>query len=199
MKAISVWKEYKLTITDPPNHKDHFDLIKDELIPFIDKYCLPFWITNYWNQNEDYILFRVKGDQKELSSVKSFLNGLKNKGLIVRFKPKPWDPRMDAQNRIKGLSNKIPLFDPKTHRIDNYSSNTLFTIKDPNFKERKEQLTNLFESLGECTKAIYTHLKSKPNDKWIMSLFIHLLLNSLDYSGPNYSSDEYQIRQMPVY
>jgi hypothetical protein len=32
-----------------------------------------------------------------------------------------------------------------------------------------------------------------------MSLFIHLLLNSLDYSGPNYSSDEYQIRQMPVY
>ena len=199
MKPISVWKEYKLTITDPPNYKDHFELIKDELIPFIDKHCLPFWITNYWNQTEDYILFRVKGDQTELSSVTSYLNGLKNMGLIVRFKPKPWDPRTDAQNRINGLPNKIPLFDPKTHRIDKYSSNAVFTIKDPNFKERKEQLTSLFESLGECTKAIYSHLNSKPNDKWIMSLFIHLLLNSLDYSGPKYSSDEYNIRQMPVY
>jgi hypothetical protein len=133
LKTISVWKEYKLTITDPPNYKGHFELIKDELIPFVDKHCLPFWITNYWNQTEDYILFRVKGDPKELASVKSFLIDLENKGLIVRFKPQPWDLRTDAQNRINGLSNKIPLFDPKTHRIDNYSSNAVFTIKDTNF------------------------------------------------------------------
>ena len=68
---------------------------------------------------------------------------------------------------------------------------------DDNITERKEQLTSLFEALGECSKAIYKHLKSQPKDLWIVSVFIHLLLNSIGYSGPNPHSDEYRIRTIP--
>jgi len=197
MKKL-VWKEYKLIVTDPPMYQGHFGLIKKELIPYVKRRCLDFWITNYWNQNEDFILFRVKGNTTQHKRVENLLNKLISKSLINRYIISTWNPRKDAKTRINNLATRIPNFNPKTHRIEAFT-NVLTVYPDPNFNERMKQLMTLFESLGECTKILYTNLKSKPEDKWIMSLFIHLLLNSLDYSGPNPPSDEVNIRSIPAF
>jgi hypothetical protein len=205
LRDDSIWKEFKIIVTDPPHYRGHFELIKHELIPFVDKSCLPFWITNYFDHKQDYILFRVEGDRNQLKYVENFLNDLVTKGLIVRWIRSSWDPRDDARARIDGLKSKIPNFDPNTTRIEGVEFANggqrirVFTTPDSNIEERKEQLTALFEALGECTKAVYRHLETKPEDKWIMSVFIHLFLNSLDYSGPNLNTDEDRIRRIPVW
>ena len=204
----SIWQEFKLIITEPPANSEHFKLIKDNLIPFVDKHSLSFWITNYRDSTRDCILFRVKGNEKQFKKVESFLDELKRINLIVRYDPPtPWSPRKDAEGRIAGLSTRvpriypvIPSFDPINFRIDyDFSNNRVIPVADSNLVERQEQLTALFESLGECSKAIYSHLKSKPNDKWIMSLFLHLIMNSMDYSGPDPPREESAIRKIPVF
>jgi hypothetical protein len=193
------WREFKLTVTDPPRYAGHFRLIKDELIPFVEKHSLVFWVTNYHNATYDYVLLRIKSTKGQSKFVQGFLDDLKRRRLIVDWRPSNWDPRSDAVNRIDGLRRLG--FDPNTNAIVGYDSATgrPVTSPDSNIAERQAQLTALFETVGECTKAIYSHLGSKPRDLWAVSLFVHLVLNSLDYSGPNPSSEEHRIRNIPVW
>ena len=189
------WKEYKLIVTDPPNYAGHFGLIKQELIPFVDRHSIPFWITNYFYSKSDFILFRVRCDEDQSKLLVDFLNDLIKKGSIAYWKGKSWNPENDAGNRINNL--KRLGFDPTTMRIIGFKDRKLVITPDSKIEERHKQLSSLFEALGECTKAIYRHLESKPKDLWITSVFIHLLLNSMDYSGPNPLSEEDWIRKIP--
>lgn len=193
------WREFKLTVTDPPRYAGHFRLIKDELIPFVEKHSLVFWVTNYHNATHDYILFRIKSTKGQSKFVQGFLDDLKRRRLIVDWGPSDWDPRSDAVKRIDGLRRLG--FDPTTNVIVGYDSinNRIEVSPDSSIEERQAQLTALFETVGECTKAIYSHLGSKPRDLWAVSLFLHLVLNSLDYSGPDPPSEERRIRNIPVW
>jgi hypothetical protein len=128
--------------------------------------------------------------------IQDFLSDLKRRSLIADWKPSSWDPAVDACNRIKNLSRFG--FDPNTNMIIGCEGTNLIIYPDLNIKERENQLTALFETVGECTKAIYSHLETKPKDLWIASLFIHLVLNSMDYSGPNAPSEEEKIRKIPA-
>ena len=196
---MTVWKEFKLLVTDPPKYAGHFEMIKRELIPFVDKHSFAFWITNYFNSTSDFILFRIKCEQDQTKLMENFLDDLKKRHLIADWKLSTWDSRKDAQNRIDKL-HRIG-FDPNKNRIAgfNTSNNKIVISPDKNVGERQKQLASLFEALGECTKAVYSHLGTKPRDLWIMSVFIHLLLNSIDYSGPNPGTEENWIRNIPPY
>lgn len=191
------WQQFKLIVTDPPRYAGHFGLIKDELIPFVEKHSLIFWVTNYHNATCDHILFRIKSTEGQSKFVQGFLDDLKRRGLIVDWEPSKWDPRSDAVTRIEGLRRLG--FDPNTNAIvgRNPATGRPVTSPDNNVAERQTQLTALFETVGECTEALYSHLGSKPRDLWAVSLFLHLILNSLDYSGPDQPSEEHAIRNIP--
>lgn len=192
------WQQFKLIVTDPPRYVGHFELIKNELITFVDKHSLGVWVTNYHNATSDFILFRVKSSRGKLKSVRGFLNDLRRRRLIANWESSNWDPRSDAQDRIEGL-RRVPNFDPNMNSIIGYDSvnDRILVSPDSSIQERQTQLTALFETLGECTRAIYRHLDDKPKDLWIVSVFIHLVLNSLDFSGPNPPSEEHNIRNIP--
>jgi len=191
----SAWTQFKLIVTEPANYTEHFGLIKNELIPFVEENALSFWITNYFNVAEDFILFRAKHLPSQIETIEDFLNDLKQRNLIVDWQVSSWSPGVDAQARINDL--KRCGFDPSSHIIIGFNGTNVLICSDRNIQERQQQLTSLFEALGECTKVIYKHLENKPKDLWIMSVFIHLLLNSIDYSGPNPSSEEDCIRRIP--
>lgn len=197
-KSEQTWKQFKLIVTDPPRYAGHFRLIKNELIPFVEKHSLGVWVTNYHNATSDFILFRVRSVKNKFEFVRSFLNDLRRRRLIANWESSNWDPRSDAQDRIEGL-RRVPNFDPNMNSIIGYDSvnNRILVSSDSNIQGRQTQLTALFETLGECTKAIYRHLDDKPKDLWIVSVFIHLVLNSLDFSGPNPPSEEHYIRNIP--
>lgn len=189
------WTEFKLTITNPPVASNHFDLIKNHLVPFVTEKSIPFWVTNYRDANSDFILFRVKCALDKSTSVQKYLNMLKEKELIFDWALATWNPATDASQRIKNLSRFG--FDPNANMIVDFRGAYPVTTPDPNIQEREKQLTALFEAVGECTNAAYSHLETKPKDLWITSLFIHLLIDSMDYSCPNAGSDEDKIRKIP--
>ncbi len=187
------WTEFKLTITDPPAASNHYDVIKSNLIPFITEKALTFWVTNYRNPEEDFIILRIKCHIEKSGFVQEFLNTLVDKKVIVNWSSCDWNPANDARNRITNLSR---IFDVENGMIVAFDGRFLIS-ESRNFEDRVKQLTALFETLGDCTKAIYTALDSKPTDLWITSLFLHLLLNSMDYGGPDPPSEEANIRMIP--
>lgn len=196
-KNVRNWKEFRLTITDPPSYQGHFKLIKKHLMPFIEKTRLQFWVTNYFDPSGDYILFRVKADEKEQKSVEDLLRDLEKQKKIVRWDPpKDWNPKHDAKTRIASASGKLGLPQDTALAVQG----PYIGLQKSTFEERVKQLEMIFsEAVGPCTKALYKTLKSKPTDPWMMSLFIHLILNSIDLNGPTPPSEESNIRYMPVY
>lgn len=192
------WNEFKLIVTDPPRYSGHFRLIKDEIIPFVNEHSFSFWITNYYSNTSDFILFRIKSEQEDLRNVETFLDDLKSRNIIADWQCSgAWDPRSDARTRIEGLRQKVKGYNPETHTIVGFDNSIVALSPDDGVAEKEAQLGALFEALGECTRAIYDNLDAKPNDLWIVSVFIHLLLNSIDYSGPGASSEEDAIRRIP--
>lgn len=191
------WKQFKLIITDPPSYKGHFELIQKHLIPFVEKMGLRFWITNYFDSSGDYILFRLEVNEKQLKDAETFLDNLVKQMEIVRYDlPKDWDPKKDAHDRIISASQRLSLPPDIAFKMQGpYVLNQKVALE-----ERVKQLESIFaEAVGPCTMALYKTLKSKPTDPWMMSLFVHLVLNSLDTNGPDAPSEESSIRFMPVY
>ena len=193
---VTGWKQFTLTITDPPSHSEHFKLVKDHLIPFVEKTGVRCWVTNYRDPSQDSIFFRVKVDRKEMELTQRFLDELVNRREIVRWDLGDWNPEEDARNRIASASQKLGL--PRSVAFK--MQGPYIVNQEIAFDERVEQLRLIFaEAVGSCTKVLYKALKSKPTDPWMMSVFIHLILNSIDVSGPTPPCEESSVRYMPPY
>jgi len=189
MIHASSWKQFKLIVTDPPKSSLHFDLIKHEIIPFVNELDVRFWVTNYRNPKEDHILFRVNVSPEECKITEGFLNELINTKRIVSWIIRDWNPEVDARTRIESAYQKIENSGIKTP--PNYRD--IFITE-----ERIKQLTAIFEdAVGPCSKILYETLFSRPNEPWIMSVFLHLVINAIDMSGPGPNSEEDNIRKMP--
>lgn len=195
-RNIQNWKQFELTMSDPPSYKGHFNLIKKRLIPFVNKNRVRFWVTNYFGPTRDFVLFRVKASERKLKLTRKLLQELKDQKEIIRWREDKWDPKKDAETRIVSASKKLGL-----------PPNIALGVRGPYmlsqeivFEKRVEQLEAIYtKAVGPCTKVLYKALKSKPTDPWMISLFIHLILNSLDIAGPNPPREECSIRHMPVY
>ncbi|MCW3990633.1 MAG: hypothetical protein NWE88_11240 [Candidatus Bathyarchaeota archaeon] len=186
---VNNWKQFKLIVTDPSKSSLHFDLVKHEIIPFVNELDIRFWVTNYRNPKEDYILFRVDVSDEESQMTAKFLNELKTKKRIVNWIPQGWKPEVDARKRIESACQKIEISGIK---IPSNFRDMFIT------EERVKQLTAIFEdAVGPCTKILYETLFSRPNEPWMMSVFFHLVLNAIDMSGPDPPSEEDTIRKMP--
>ena len=196
------WKEFELIVTDPPSNSEHFELIKNHLIPFIEELDIHFWVTNYRDSSRDTIRFRVKVNENELGLTEQFLERLVNHNEIVRWEPprgeppRDWNPREDARTRIISASQAFGL----PPEIAFQTRGPYVISQKIGLEERVEQLESIFtKAVGSCTKALYNTFESKPTDPWMISLLTHLILNSIDISGPNPPCEESSIRYMPVY
>lgn len=193
------WKAYRLDIT---KEKDRFDFIKKQIISFTDNKKIRFWITNYWNPQSEpnpHLWFRVYISREEQQIVESYLDTLVSRGVLLKRSPAEiWNPKDDAKNRIISAKDKIEK-SAEALTVPGYPPIMKEYLSSLNSdEERVEQLSHLFESIGECTKILYNSLDKKPIDPYVMSLALHILLNSLTFSGPNVYSEEYRIRVFPV-
>jgi len=189
-----MWKEFRLIMSEPPRATDHFSLIRNQLIPHVEELATRrFLILNYFDQNQDLIRFRVCGQRGDFNKTRSFLEEMHNNHHILRYEESDWDPANDAADRIRSAGRRFGI------EFENWILLPGNNVISGNFAAKHEQLTAIFADIvGQCTKAFYKGVESKPQDVWVMSLFFHLLLNSLNFSGPDPPSEESFIRNCPV-
>jgi len=192
--ATKTWKEFRLIMSDPPRVTDHFSLIKKHLIPHVEAVTIrKFLILNYFDQYRDLIRFRVYAGWNDFNKTRAFLGGLQKDNHILRYEESDWDPARDAADRIRSAGEKFGI------KFENWILLPGKNVARGNYSAKLEQLTTIFaDVVGQCTKTFYNTIESKPQDVWVMSLFLHLVLNSLDFSGPDPPSEEFSIRECPV-
>jgi len=201
---MNKWQEFRLIITHEAKRKvwpkDNYDLIRSSLLPIINQIDLEeFLILNYFQPGrEDLIRFRVPAETQILQIVKEHLDNLKIKGIIHDYEEEVWEPAKDASNRIN--SAKAKLEQGFKTRIETTGwqivgkTNSQWMISSIDYgKKLSDFNTILTRVVGRCTKAFIEELGERPIDRWLMSLFIHLLLNSICCS----KVEEREIRDFP--
>ena len=203
------WVEYRLIFSDASVNrdwvKDNYIFIKESLIPLVDKLCInSFHVLNYFDQSkgEDFIRFRVDVSPEVKAQIENELYTLKKQTLIQDFTQHAHNPRQDAEQRIKKVHKYLEVF-AKRQVKENW---TIVGINEgtPIFHEKNEKELNekldAFESflshvLGQWTKTFVKEMKSKPEDMWLISVFVHLALNSITC----HQGQESAIRNIPYW
>lgn len=205
------WHEFKLFFSDASEsrnwRRENYDFIRSHIIPTITKIDIPnFQILNYFNpsQGEDFIRFRVEASPATIMRVDDEIGRLKQQGLIRSFSKESYNPRQDAERRVECVRQKLEARWGKP-----VSTNwKIVGLRDNNLAVDESDTTayakklEAFEAflgriLGKWTKLFFEEIDIKPDDKWLVSLFIHLLINSIAYSGPGTGSEEDAIRKIP--
>jgi hypothetical protein len=197
------WKEFRLYLSEPPQRTEHYAFIREILFPYVEENLIQnFLILNYRDSQRDMIRFRIETSQVGFENTRAFLDGLITANRIVRFEEENWDPRMDATNRIDSARRRIEteLIGHEIYQewIVSGKTGNLWMISRGDYARKVEQLTNTFgKVIGQMVKIFYKNFEEKPADIWLMSILLHLLINSLDYSGPDSPSEEAFLREFP--
>jgi len=198
-----LWKEFRLYLSEPPRGTEHYAFIREILFPYVEQNSIQnFLILNYRDPQCDMIRFRIETTEEGFENARTFLNGLVTANRIVRFEEENWDPRTDATNRIEGAQRRIErgLVGHEIYQewIVSGKTGNLWMISRGDYARKVDQLTTLFgKVVGQMTKIFYKNFEEKPADIWLMSILLHLVINSLDYSGPDPPSEETFIREFP--
>lgn len=210
------WYEFRLIFSDASQKRnwgeENFHFIKKHIVPITSQFeILNFHVLNYFNPSErtDFIRFRVEVSQKELLSLLSKFDELKHNADIMDYQYEKWCPRGDVERRMEDVRQQLEriwrnsvenkIVDKNWKLIDCVDEKYIIDETDYNEFSKKAEAFKIFITriLGPWTKLFIEEMKLKPEDRWLLSLFIHLLLNSLAYSGPDGPSEEWLIRKVP--
>ena len=167
-----------------------------------------FHILNYFDSSkgEDFIRFRVEASPMTIKKVDSEIKKLEQEGLIRSFMKESYNPRQDAERRLESVRQRLEAMwgkpVSKNWKIIGLRDNKLAVDEsDTTAYAKKLEAFEAFLNrvLGKWTKLFVEEIHIKPEDKWLVSLFIHLMINSLAYSSPNIGSEEDAIRKIPPY
>lgn len=205
------WCEFRLIFSNADSvrnwHMENYEFIKAYLIPLIRRTAVEnFQILNYYNpsKGEDLIRFRVEAEDKLLKQIRNEINKLKEAGLLRDFESEDYSPQRDAERRLESVRQNLErrLGKPlnKDWKIAGVKDNEW--VIDTFEVEAYSKKCAAFEAflarvLGKWTRVFIEEMDTKPEDRWLVSLFIHLLINSLAYPGPNLGTAEDEIRKMP--
>jgi hypothetical protein len=194
---MTEWHEFKIIRKLKPNREDwdtesekHWEISKFHLIPLVRKLKIEeFHFFNYFDSNIDsHIKFRFCGNEHVIERIRRHLEDLKTQGKVDSYELSEYDPKEDAKQRAtegapRRLADQLPIL-----KLGNWA----VSPADPKQKT-KELEAVLRKVVGKCTAAFYEDFDRKPKDMWLVSVFIHLLINSIGLSG----NEEQSARQYP--
>ena len=103
-----------------------------------------------------------------------------------------WNPINDARKRILDANNKIgpKLTDDKTWRVfgKDYSNDKWKLIEEDIELKIKDFEIIMTKIIGKFTKSYIENMPRMLDDRWLLSVMIHLLLNSISLN--NYEEKE---------
>lgn len=163
-----------------------------------------FHILNYFEPNKrDYIRFRAELDPSVRRKLESEFALLVREGKMMRFERDDYDAAGDWDRRIQSVSREIGAWLEKNGSslpaggwtVAGTTSKGEWVVLPGDDAGRKQQWVRfLTKVLGRLTVVFVKAMDMKPEDRWLMSVFLHLLLNSIACHG----QEEQEIRGFPA-
>lgn len=207
---MSQWYEFRLIFSEGDKTRgsvwpeENYQFIKNQLIPLIKRlHITNFHILNYFdlsltNPNErDFIRLRVEVNESLLKQLKDEIINMIREGEIIRYEYETHSLRKDAEDRIESvrlqLIKMIGRDIDKNWDIAGIQDGLLQIAMTADYDKKVKDFENFLGNvLGNFIIAFYEQISEKPYDKWLMSLFMHLMLNSICFD----KTEEITIRQV---
>jgi hypothetical protein len=180
----STWCEFQLVYGKKLNHQKLYDLRK-ALLSILDEHKIEdFLVLNEPN----CVLFRVEVDEKTKESIHGKLKNLakQSQDAFADAQIGEWNPRDDAKNRILKVAKDLSLQvrgipEGQGWMIAGREPLNNLWVPDKDDLELKIEEFSVFMTrvVGKFTKAYFQNMPRKIQDRWLLSVLIHLLLNSI--------------------
>jgi len=178
------WYEFQLIYGKKIEAKKLYDLRKF-LLSILDEHK----IDDFLVLNEPrYVVFRVEVDEKTKGSLHGKLKGLvkQSEDAFADVKIDKWNPEDDAKGRILKVAKDLSLHargipEGKGWMIAGREPlNHLWVpVEDDLELKIKEFSTFMTKVVGKFTRAYIENMPRKIHDRWLFSVLLHLLLNSI--------------------
>lgn len=210
------WREYNFVYSEvfkktEQAYKILYEFKRETLLPILEANKVKYFLTL---DEPGAVLVRVQVDSITESSLGSaFTEVISSNEYFSRLDTKGWSPEDDARTRILGAReraigmgisfNDVPEGGWKIQSsqgivIDKRLGALMFrtnwiAAEDDLNRKINEFSKFMTEVAGHFTKAYLSQFPERPDDRWLQSLFIHLLLDSISI----WQTEEKEIREFP--
>jgi len=189
------WCEFKIWYGERLDIEKLYDLRK-LLLPILDEHE----IEDFLVLNEPrYVVFRVEVDEDTKDVINESLQEIieQSEGVFSKVTDDVWNPEKDASNRIIGAAKRIGLNleEGKGWMVPGREPlNRTFVVTGDDLEMKiREFSTFMTKVAGRFTRAYIKEMPRRIHDKWLLSVLVHLLLNSISYN----QIQEDEIRNCP--
>lgn len=189
------WHEFRLWWDINPNQDNVFAFKKTYVIPILEKYGIEDFLML---DERDFVLLRINIDSESSKRVHSDLEEIiKIEPIFSKVTVGSWSPVTDAKDRILAAREqvKIPVEIPEGGwMIKGKTSDGEWAVA-PEDLNKQVAAFSIFMSkvVGKFTKAYLKEIPYRVEDRWLVSVFLHLLLDSVSTWQP----EEKEIREFP--
>jgi hypothetical protein len=205
------WVEYQLrwAIGAAYSASAVFRFKKERLLPALDALKVPYWLTL---DEPDWLLVRIQvsSDERKLELQREIESSIQGSPLFSHVTVDAWSPTADAENRIKStlgrLSQSASLpagFKGPGWKIEGRvggprQAGGWLIGEQPMDEKVAEFAIFMTKVAGEFTAAFLRSMPNRVEDRWLKSVFVHLLLNSISTPmAKNGLGEEREVRDFP--
>ena len=189
------WREFNIWYGEKVNTEKLYDFRK-AILPILDKHE----IDNFLILNEpNFVVFRIEIDENIMKNIEKSLTEIveKSEAVFSRVTVDRWLPEQDAKNRILGAAQRagLKLEEGKGWMIAGREPFEKKWISTEDDLEMKINEFSIFmkKVVGKFTRAYIEEMPRFIIDRWLLSVLLHLLLNSISIN----QDQENEIREFP--
>jgi hypothetical protein len=156
--------------------------LRRKVLPILDSHKIgDFLVLN----EPKYVLLRVNIGEDVKRTIEESLNRLvrESQDAFSRVTVDTWNPETDARDRIFGAAQRLGLRlqDGKGWKIVGREPLNRQWVPMPDDLESKiAEFSNFMTKVvGKFTRAYVEHMSGRMEDRWLLSVMLHLLLNSI--------------------
>ena len=189
---MNEWHELRLWYGTPKNQNHLFEYKRTHMLSVLATHH----IANFLVLDEtDFVVLRIEANKSIVEVVKLSLEGSIST-LFSRITVEDWSPTKDARDRILSAKGKLPAL-PSANPDDGWAvhgknQDGQWVITPENLDRQVSAFsTFMARVLGQFTGYYLREMPYRVEDRWLMSLFVHLMLNSIS----TWRSEEQDIRE----
>lgn len=196
------WLEYQLRWAPgvPSNPDAVFRFKRETLLPALDACHIEY---AFILDEPDWVLVRVQveNDQRKVEILERLEASIKGTPLFSHITVDTWSPEKDARDRIASALGKLgaPL-QPTSGasgvgwEVTGRGVKGAWVVQSKDFREQEEEFVKFItEVAGRFTLEYLRAMPRRVADRWLKSLFVHVLLDSISTN----QGEEQQIREFP--
>ncbi|MFC2001414.1 hypothetical protein ACFLUZ_02790 [Chloroflexota bacterium] len=201
---MAAWHEFGLWYVDAsnPNADDIFAFKKIHLLPMLERYGM----EDFLMLDEDkFMVLRIDTNGEYAKRIFSDLEDSIQTGRpFSRVTMGSWSPITDAKNRILSAREEVKKLPEIQGLSEIPPGGWMIKGKTPNGKweatsedlDKQAEAFSIFMSkvVGKFTKAYLKEMPYRVENRWLMSVFLHLILHSISTST---CLEEAEIREFP--